>query len=166
MKSTTITVTLDNDGISTAIGELKAYKRRILKRLEELIDVMCVEGEEYACNFLEHIDTGETINSIRGYREGNVGIIEAGGAVYWLEFGTGTTYNKGSDPYHDNRYELGMNNWGNFGMGQGKDPNGWWYWKDGKWNHTYGIPENPFMAKSAERLRQEFVKNAQRVFSK
>ena len=166
MKTTTIKFSLTNKGVDKAIRQLEEYKKRIIKRLQTLLDVMCMDGEDYACQYLTHIDTGETHDSIMGYREGNRGIIEVGGNAIWIEFGTGTTKNVMGDPFHENRYELGINNWGGFGMGQGDDPNGWWYWKDNKWNHTYGIMMQPFMHNTAMQLRETFRDNAERVFKR
>lgn len=165
----TITIQLNDKSISKAIKQLEAYKKRIKLKLMELIDVMCMDGEDYACEYLTHIDTGETLGSIMGYREGNRGIIEAGGNAIWIEFGTGTLHNGGktTDPFHENRRELGISDWGTYGKGQGNGdeyPNGWFYYKDGAWHRTEGITEEPFMANTAERLREEFKKTAQKVF--
>ena len=173
MKTTTIEFDLSARGINKAIKQLEAYKKRLQKKLEELLDAMAEKGEQYANlyytnagNGFDYVDSYETVESIMGYREGNKAIISVGGAAVWIEFGTGVTYNTGGDQYHTNRYELGMNNWGHYEMGQGRYAEGWWYWKNNRWNHTYGLPENPFMALTATRLKAEFRENAQKVFSK
>ena len=168
----TITIQLNDKGISKAIKQLEAYKKRIKLKLMELIDVMCMDGEDYACQYLTHIDTGETLGTIMGYREGNRGIIEAGGAAIWIEFGTGTLSNGGKssgDPFHENRQELGISDWGTYGKGYGNGdnyPNGWFFYneKTGRAGWTEGIAEEPFMANAAERLRDEFRATAQKVF--
>lgn len=165
----TIEFQLNSRGIDKAIKQLQAEKKRIQLKLWELIDVMCMDGEDYACEYMTHIDTGETLGSIMGYREGNRGIITAGGAAVWIEFGTGVYSNggkSGGDPFHPNRSELGISDWGTYGKGQGSNPNGWWYFKGGEWHHTMGIAEEPFMANTAERLQEEFRTTAQKVFSK
>ena len=171
----TITVRLNSSGINKLIKELEAYKKkRLPMKLWELIDVMCMNGEEYACEYLTHIDTGETLGSIIGYRQGNHGIIEAGGNAIWIEFGTGTLHNGPGDAFHDRANLEGepkIVNWGEYGHGFGngdKYPNGW-YWYDPvekKTHRTEGIKMEPFMANTAERLRDEFNKTAKEVFSK
>ena len=173
MKTTTIEFDLSARGINKAIKQLEAYKKRLQKKLEELLDAMAEKGEQYAnlyytnaSNGFDYVDSYETVESIMGYREGDKAIISVGGAAVWIEFGTGVTYNKGGDLYHENRGELGMSNWGEYGNGGGADKNGWYYKKGGQVHHTFGLPENPFMALTATRLKAEFRENAQKVFSK
>ena len=181
MKQTDIEINLNSrGGIDKAIRQLEKYKQRINAKLLELIDVMCMDGEEYAVQYLtdgfnaagfDYVDTGNTLESIAGYREGKNGIITAGGAVWWIEFGTGTTYNQGGDPYHPNRSELGVVPWGTYGQGRGNartHPYGWFFYNEesGKAGITQGLPENPFLALTAQRLKAEFQKTAQKVFSK
>lgn len=175
MRETTIEVKLNTASINKAIRELEAYKKRIYAKLLELIDVMCMDGEDYACEYLTHVDTGETLGSIMGYRQGNCGIIEAGGAAIWIEFGTGTLHNGPGDPFHD-RGELSKQgttvyDWGEYGQGQGNGkeyPNGWFFYneKTGRAGWTEGITMEPFMQNTAERLSDEFKATAQKVFSK
>lgn len=170
MQSKTLSVSLTNRGINTLIKELEKEKRKLTLKLWELIDVMCMDGEDYACEYLTHVDTGETLGSIMGYREGNKGIITAGGAAVWIEFGTGTLENggkSGGDPFHPYRAELGVSDWGTYGKGYGDGsqyPNGWYYFKNGAWHRTTGIAEEPFMANTAERLRDEFMDKVKKVF--
>lgn len=164
-----ITITLSAHSIDSAIKYLEKYKERLEKRLYELIDRMCADGEAWAIMYLDHVDTGETQSSIIGYREGNIGIVEAGGAAVWIEFGTGVTYNEGGDEVHENRAELGISEWGTYGEGHGADPNGWYYYdkKDGgRRKHTYGIPMDPFMQIAANHLRDTFRTKAKEVFSR
>lgn len=170
MRTKTIKVQLNTKSISKAIKDLEAYKKHIKLKLWELIDVMCMDGEDYACEYMTHVDTGETLGSIMGYREGDKGIITAGGAAVWIEFGTGTLSNGGKasgDPFHPDRQKLGVSDWGTYGKGQGNGdayPNGWFYYKNGEWHRTTGIAEEPFMANTAERLRDEFNQTVRKVF--
>lgn len=165
MKTTTIRVKLNTQSLDAAIRKLEAYKKRLQKRLETLIEVMCIDGETYACQYMTHIDTGETHDSIMGYREGNRGVITAGGNAVWIEFGTGVTKNVMGDPFHD-REALGVYGFGEYGSHMGAWKEGWWYWKDNKWNHTYGIMMQPFMHNTAMKLKETFRDNAEKVFSK
>lgn len=175
MKTTTIEVPLSASGINKIISEIEKLKKRLDKNITRLIEAMCKDGESYAyyyyqnaSNGFDYVDTYQTLASIVAYREGNKGIISVGGAAAWIEFGTGVTYNKGSDLYHPNKSELGYSEWGQYGKGNGKNKDGWWYQKEegGKVYHTYGLPENPFMALTAQRLAAELKRNAIEVFSK
>lgn len=154
--------------------ELEAYKKKLNQRLTWLLEIMRLDGETYAASYMTHYGTGITSGSIIGYREGNRAIIEAGGAAIWIEFGTGVSKNPMGDPFHD-RAELSKQGtttiykWGQYGEGHGKDPDGWYYYGeegDDKLYHTKGIQMQPFMHNAAMKLKEEFAKNAQMVFSK
>ena len=164
MKTTTINLKLNTRSLDAAIRKLEAYQKHIENRVKALIEVMCLDGEEYAKAYLLHWGTGMTYGSIIGYREGNRGIIEAGENAIWIEFGTGVTKNIFGDPFHE-RGKLGVYTFGGYGMGHGADPYGWWYWKDNKWNHTYGIQMQPFMHNAAMKLKEDFEQTSKRVFN-
>lgn len=127
---------------------------------------MCEFGEDYAINLVGHIDTGETINSIKGYRQDDKGVIVAGGNAIWLEFGTGVKHNGGVGSYpHPLASKLGMSAIGTYGAGHGADKNGWYYpSEDGEWKHTYGIEANMFMYRTAQELINQFPDMAMEVF--
>lgn len=158
---TKVILRLTPQGIDAAIREIKRNRLEVDKKVQELISVMVAEGEDYAINTVGHVDTGETLASIHGYREGNKGVIVAGGAAIWLEFGTGVIRNSERHPKAD---ELGMKAWGEYGKGHGKDPNGWYYPDGEGWSHTYGIEANMFMYHTAQYLKQIFTEKAREVF--
>lgn len=161
----TIRITLSPQGIDKAISDLRDYKKRLSKVVNTLLDKMVQFGEDYAINAVGHVDTGETLSSIHGYRKGKRGVIVAGGNAIWLEFGTGVTYNgsAGGSP-HPKGSELGMTI-GTYGQGKGSDPNGWYYLgDDGKLKHTYGIKANMFMYQTAKVLREEVPELAKGLF--
>lgn len=163
MSTKTITVPLSSSGISAVVAYLEGYSKRLEKKADELLSKMLREGEFTAKVYLTHIDTGATLNSIMGYREGDHGIIAAGGAAIWIEFGTGVTYNH---ELHPKASELGMSPHGTYGEGHGADPNGWYYKRDdGEVRHTYGIPQNRFMYSTAQMLRREYKRMATEVFA-
>ena len=157
---------LDPKSVDKAIKELNAYRQEFDRKVLALIDKMVEHGEDYAVNTLAHIDTGETLSSIMGYRNGNKGVIVAGGNAIWIEFGTGVKNNgsAGSSP-HPKGGELGMNI-GTYGQGKGANPNGWWYYKDGEIKHTYGIKANMFMYKTSLELQRVCPELAKEVFAK
>ena len=160
-----ITIQLSEASIHQAIKELKEYKRDLARKVQKLIDLMVQYGEDYAINQVGHVDTGETLSTIHGYRNGNKGVIVAGGNAIWLEFGTGVRYNgpKGSSP-HPMGGELGMKI-GEYGLGHGADPNGWWYYDEAEQSHhTYGVAANMFMWKTARELERIAPELAREVF--
>lgn len=146
-----------------AASWLEGYADRLEKNANELVSRMLKEGEQYAMNALGHIDTGETLSTIMGYREGNTGILLVGGAAIWIEFGTGVTFNS---EMHPEASRLGMSAHGTYGHGHGADPCGWHYLgKDGKWHWTMGIPQNRFFYNTAKMLREEYRRIAKEVFA-
>ena len=156
---------LSVESIDRAINEIYARRAEIKKRVEQLIDKMVAAGEDYAINSVGHFDTGETLASITGYRNGNKGVIVASGAAVWLEFGTGTIKNHYT---HPKAQELGITPWGKFGQGYGNGdqyPEGWWYeGDDGEYHHTRGIEANMFMWRTSQRLQELFPQLGKEVF--
>jgi hypothetical protein len=156
------------NGIDKAADWLKDYAEHKLKAYcEELITRMLREGEVTARILLTHVDTGNTLSTIMGYREGNTGMILAGGNAIWIEFGTGIVANNGAAYPNPAAEDLNMDAIGTYGRGHGSDLKGWFY-KDeyGEWKHTFGIPANMFMYNTAQMLRREYAKMAKEIFSK
>lgn len=162
---TTLKIALSNQGLSDAVKAIKQYKKTLTAKINELIDRMVAVGEDFAINAVGHVDTGETLNSIMGYRKGKTGFVVAGGNAIWLEFGTGVIYNGavGSSP-HPRGEELGMTI-GTYGAGGGSDVNGWYYvGDDGSLKHTFGIEANMFMYRTARQIEAVFPDLAKEVF--
>lgn len=163
-----INISLNTASVSAAIAEVEAYKKSIDTKIHQLIDRLVRNGEEYAIYRLSsHIYTGDTINSVTGYRKGNKGVILVGGAALWLEFGTGVVANacpQGWYPHPLAGY-MGMAGIGDYGKGHGADPDGWWYPKDGEWHHTYGIPATQFMYRTFQDLVREEPELAKEIFA-
>ena len=167
MSTRVLYISPTESGFHEAAQWLEEYALELEEKCNTLLSKMLREGETYAKTFLGHVETGNTLNSIMGYREGDHGIIFAGGAAVWIEFGTGTLRNQG-DP-HPKAGELQMNPWGTYGKGYGdgtKYPNGWYYFdeKQQRWRMTKGIPQKRFMYNTAQLLRQEYKRIAQEVF--
>lgn len=161
-----IVIKLSEQSINQALKDLKAYKQDLNRKVQQLIDLMCQYGEDYAINLVGHVDTGATVNSIHGYRSGDRGVIVAGGNAVWLEFGTGTRRNGpvGGSP-HPKGTELGMTI-GEYGLGHGADPNGWWYFDGEAVKHTYGVKANMFMWQTARELERVAPELARGLFAK
>lgn len=142
----------------------KGVNHVLLKRLGEY-------GVEYAKSQVLNVDTGETVNSINYKIDGNKLIIEAGGNAVWLEFGTGIARNPSAYPAQVD----GIVGHGEYGDGNGANPNGWYFKTDDPrlatidsetgeyWQlpsgeflaHTFGIEQNMFMWKTADVLEQK-----------
>lgn len=162
------TITVDAfspESIDKAIAELEAYKKSLKNKCIKLIELMCREGEQYAKNwFAGHLWTGATQETIMGYREGDIGLVVAGGAAAWIEFGTGTQ--AGQWPYPGDGKPAGWDH-GSFGEGHGNDPNGWTYWDEafGQYIHTKGHITDPFMWDTAQTLKDELHNYAKKIFN-
>ena len=166
MSTETHAASLSPIGLRAIEAWLEDYSLRIEKKSKDLVYQMVREGVEYAKGSLEHVDTGETLNSIAGSRDGNTGTISVGGASVWIEFGTGV-YAPGqtNHPLLGVVAEEGIVEHGEYGWKQGANPNGWLYkGKDGAWHRTKGIPSNPFMYYTAQMLRREYKRIAKEVF--
>ena len=180
-KKTVINVTLSEHGIDAAIKEVKAYKRTMYGKMQRLITAMCKEGEAYAIAHVTHIDTGETVGSIHGYRKGNSGVIVAGGQAIWLEFGTGVYWNgnPNGSPHPDGE-RLGFRI-GEYGEQHGLNQ-GWFYPTDDPryeivrhtqngdvhtgYGYTHGIKADMFMLNTELELKRQFPELARKTFEK
>ena len=161
MKTITINA-FDENSINNAIAELKAYKKSLTSKCLKLIEVMCAEGEDYAINAVGHVDTGETLSSIMGYRKGKEGIIVAGGQAIWIEFGTGV----GRAEWAGGVLPEGIVAHGEYGKGYGKKPP-WFYYDeaDGKLHIAWGLDATSFMWKTARFLENNVGEYARKVFN-
>lgn len=172
--SKVLSVPLSADGLNRAADWLENYAKRTLpKNAAALVSRMTGQGEQWAINFMGHIDTGNTLASIVGIRNGNKGVIVAGGAAIWIEFGTGVAKN-GEGYNHPKAQELGMAAHGTYGLGRGASYNGWYYpdpegkyvYNGQTWSHTFGIPASRFMYNTAQALRREYPNMAKEIFDK
>ena len=177
-----ITLTLTEDSIAQAIAKVKEFKKEIERKTRELIKSMVRDGEKIARrNIADHHFTGLTENSIQGYRSGNHGIIIAGEAAIWLEFGTGVAKNSKSYPKQVN----GIVPHGQYGKGKGANPNGWYFslpeaeaeayvaryggkvihTKSGDTLvHTTGVQATYFMYNTAMELRTTLERRAKEIY--
>ena len=168
MSTKSITVPLSTRGLLEAANWLDDYVKQLEKNIELLLNKMLREGEFTARVYLARIDTGRTISTIMGYRDGLNGVIVAGGAAVWVEFGTGVVANNvsaGSYAHPTAPSIEGIVPIGTYGDGNGANPNGWYYkGDDGQVRHTYGIPAGRFMYGTAQMLRREYERMVKEVF--
>lgn len=157
-----IEVSLSPASISAAADQLRKYAASLQGKTEKLVQLLGEKGVESANLYLEHDDTGETRSSIGFTRQGTCGIVSAGGAAVWIEFGTGVLANAGNSP-HPKRDEAGAVPWGEYGKGNGK---GVWYFPShySGWTATKGIPMNPFMYSASQDMRRDLIDIAREAF--
>ena len=167
-----IDCTLNTTSLLAAAKQLRDYANSLEQKTDTLVKTLGENCAEYARVNLKHIDTGETLDSITYTHERGKGVVSAGGAAVWIEFGTGVVKNTGL--IHPAAQEIGMSAWGTYGGGNGANPHGWWYPKteidtetgetSEKYRHTYGIEMNPFMWNAAQQTRDELQRTAEGVF--
>lgn len=166
-----VSARLETASLDRAIKELKDYEKWVRKKARELIDRMVKHGEDYAVKNVGHVDTGATINSIHGYRRGNMGVIVAGGNAIWIEFGTGAVHN--AEHSYPNPYaqKLGMSAIGEYKTatseqpkGRGLNKNGWYYFDGARVRHTRGIKAQMFMKGTVDELLRKMPEFAREVF--
>ncbi len=168
-----INVRLSRSGVDRAIAELTEYRNKVKNAAEQLVNILCENGEQIA--LIEASDirmTGELQSSITHESSGKAGCVacKCGYAVF-VEFGTGV---KGKASPHPDVAILGwvydVNNHGELG---------WWYPTDDKdtnptkrrskdgalYAWTKGMPSRPFMYNTAERLRSMIIPEARGLLS-
>ena len=112
-------------------------------------------GYQVAWQILDgHIDSGETIGNLRVEQVGThqFRLVTDSQAILFFEFGTGL-----GGYGHPNPLEYGPGTWstGPQGKGHWDDPNGWYYYKNGRRYHTYGQPPHmPFYQADQEMIRR------------
>lgn len=164
-----ITVPLSKEGMKDAADWLMRYKKKMLNNIDKLLTMMLRKGEQYAIMNCNHVRTGMTISTIIGYRDGNHGIILAGGNAIWIEFGTGVHVPGQFDHpvLEDVVGKTSVVRHGEYDKKHGADEKGWFYQDEfGEWHHTYGQVADPFFYETAQMLRKEYATYAKEIFKK
>ena len=158
-----IAITLDPQSIANGIKEIKKYQQELKDKTlifaERLSDFgLTVVRAELS----GHIDSGQTINSLRVENLGNgkFAVVAQSKSILFFEFGTGV---KGGG--HPKAAELGMGPGTYHGAGHWDDPNGWWYMNDnGEWRHSYGYQPYMPMYKTSLAMIENIERIAKEVF--
>ena len=167
---------LSTDGIEKLIQDLLNYKNNELQQKVDLLArTLAEKGVKIAkanITKLDAIFTGELLSSVH-LEQGNSG---GGKAVFFVvadsehaafvEFGTGQLGQEGPYPYPlpdgvEWNYNTGRTI---FEISPGEY--GWFYYRDGQWYFTQGMPSRPFMYETSLELIQEIPKIAKTVFGK
>lgn len=138
--------------------DIRKYRKILTDKCEEFAYRIAEEGVAIAQLKILGFDavmTGELLESMNL----EAGDIVSNGATYYVytdcdwasfvEFGTGVI---GSENPHP---ETGLANWKYDVNNHGES--GWWYFNDGEWHWTKGMPSRPFMYETGQELRDMSV---------
>ena len=152
-------------------NQIRNYRNGLQEKCEEFTRKLSEIGLESArLTLLEHVETGQTIGSLKieDNSDGKIvkmAVVVESNAILFLEFGAGVTYSGTKNPKAD---ELGYGP-GSYPSDKGhwKDPNGWWYQTDegGEWHHTYGTEACMPMYNASVEMRDKIVEIAKEVFA-
>ncbi len=150
----TYSLELSQQGIKRLQKELQDYKTTLRRKLQMFVQRMAEEGVAIAqlkVSEKDAIYTGELHDSIRA----EAGTILKNSATWYVftgcpwakyvEFGTGIV---GSQNPHPNTSIIGWK----YDINEHGE-NGWFYWRDGAWHWTKGMPSRPFMFETAQQLQ-------------
>lgn len=167
MTKKTLKADLSISSIRNLQKQLQDYQKDLTKKCEEFVRRLAEKGVEIAKMKIADYDaiyTGELLASINSEQ----GAVIQNGATWivytncpwakFVEFGTGIV---GEHSPHPNTSIVG---WKYDANEHGEK--GWFYFRDGEWHWTKGMPSRPFMHETAMDLRKEIVKTAKDVFGK
>lgn len=141
-------------GFRNLAKQVREYRKSLTDKCEEFAYRLAEEGVAIAQMKILDFDavlTGELLNSMN-LRAGD---IYSNGASYYIytdcawakfvEFGTGVV---GSESPHP---DTSISGW-KYDVNEHGE-NGWFYFSDGEWNWTKGMPSRPFMFETGQELR-------------
>ena len=158
---------LSAKGLDKAIKEVQAYKKDIIEKTKRLAQRLAEEGVIVAkLKISEHsaVYTGELLNSMN-LRAGDTFQYGASWSVYtgcpwakFVEFGTGVV---GAENPHP---DVSIAGWRYDTNEHGES--GWFYFKEGSWHWTKGLPSRPFMYETSIELTKKVTEIAKEVFER
>ena len=155
----TIKIKLNTESLNRALKELKAYQKKVDVAGQNLTHSLTEQGVSLAqlnASYMSIYDTGELVRGIDSQYQGDKGyVISSAPQSAFCEFGTGIV---GATSPHPNPTLAGWK----YDVNQHGEE-GWWYWKDGEWHWTAGMPSRPYMYDTAQMLRQMVVPTAKEV---
>lgn len=162
----TISFGLNTSDIDRAIGEVRKYQSDLTYKCQKLAERLAKEGVAIARVKVAEFDaicSSELLSSIRAEYAGSVPngatwlvVTDCGWSAY-VEFGTGVI---GMNSPHPN---TSLANW-KYDVNEHGDM-GWYYFKDGAWHWTKGMPSRPFMYQTGADLRTKVESIAREVFA-
>ena len=163
--SKTISVSLSEKSFRDASKEILKHKKEIITKCRTFAERLAERGVEIAQMKIQShnaVYTGELLASIQK----TPGMVLQYGSTYivytdcpwakYVEFGTGIT---GSHNPHPNTSVSGWK----YDVNEHEE-SGWFYYRDGEWHWTKGMPSRPFMYETDLELILEISKIAKEVF--
>lgn len=156
---------LSASGFRKLAKEIRDYRKSLEDKCYEFARRLAEEGVEIAkmkVSELGAIDSGELINSITWQEDGSPKngsrflILTTSDHAIYVEFGTGI---KGLRSPHPDKSIVGWK----YDINEHGDA-GWYYYKDGEWHWTRGMPSRPFMYETGIELRHRINEIAREVF--
>lgn len=164
---------LSVESIDKALRQLENYKKRFLKYQDKLMSELGKLAHETAKEAMppEGSDAYRSGGANLTYEvDGNVITIGIHGQqAVFIEFGAGIEYNgREGTSSHPHGEELGytIGSWSLSDQGSGQifNPDGWYFYDNGEWVHTWGNPTYMPLGKAEQRLQQDVLKVARKVF--
>lgn len=167
-----ISFKLGTSEIAKAIKDIQKYKQNFIRKAKELNERLATIGASVArVEFSNALYAGDNDIevSVEVY-DGGAKIIASGGAVLFIEFGSGV-----KNPEHPQSAEFGFKH-GTYGKGKGKNPKGWVYkgeqgnagkpvqGREGVYK-TMGNPPAMAMYKAARAIEDDLRRIVREVFS-
>ena len=161
-----ITFGLSSSEVKQSIKEIKKYQSELNIKCQKFAEKLAEHGVKIAKMKITQYDaiyTSQLLNSINS-EKGSV--VQPGGKwiIYtacegaaFVEFGS---WVEGKQSPHPDTSLVGWKyDVGNHGE------KGWFYFLDGEWHWTKGMPSRPFMFETGKELRELIVKVAREVFN-
>ena len=156
---------ISNKSIQNAAKEVESYAYELTDKCNELAKKLAQVGVQTAQMKVAQYDavyTGELLSSIN-YEQGAVIKKGATWIVYtgcpwakFVEFGTGIV---GKEKPHK---DIGIVGW-KYDVNEHGEK-GWFYFRDGEWHWTKGLPSRPFMYETSIELAEKIAEVAKEVF--
>lgn len=150
----------DQKSIDNALTQVRAYKADLERKKNLIVSGLAEIGIQVAnvgfalADYDGVNDVSVTVNQTGT----GVNIIASGGAVCFIEFGSGVRYGYG---YPAEDKPAGIAGIGEYGKGQGANEKGWWY---GYKQHTYGNPPAMAMLTARDTMIEQITQIAREVF--
>ena len=147
------------DDLDTLLSELEAYRAKVEAAGLEIVHRLADIGMEAAvreATVMDAYDSGELVNGIRVEKTRLGGkVVSTAPHSAFVEFGTGI---RGKN----NPYPLpGLAGW-RYDVNEHGEA-GWFYYKEGAWHWTAGLPSRPYMYNAAKEVRKRLLKTAKEV---
>lgn len=175
MKKRIIKMELTEKSIDNAIRELQRYKTWLKECTKKFLKALGDEGISIATakfQQAEYDGKNDVSVSVENRDESKIAVVAIGGAVLFIEFGTGVKYPDNHPDAHENGFKRGK-----YGHKLGRLEKGWRYkgspgthgevistGKHAGEVHTYGNPANMSMYLTIKELEQKFEEIARRCY--